>query len=247
LGWKLLNADLRIDLSSFSFSELLALILSIFSVGLSVAFYFKATDTSNRFYENSYKFTKEMSEILGRIEAGFGEKLRHLDEGYTGIRDKFDRLPPYGAATQAEVKKEEEEIRKKEEEQRALLEDLARRARLAEGEKETIFDKLAQKSEELDQARMELRHLHASSHPSLADSEKLRFLFRYLAKMIREATPPDAEPNSLLTSPRRIFAKLKDELSREAVRDLKRFDLLDEEGNLTREAVMRLGLEMKRI
>src|SRR6185436_4120877 len=62
---------------------LLSLVLSVFAMALSVAFYFRATDTSNTFYDNTYKFTREMSEVLGRIEAGFGERLRHLDEGYS--------------------------------------------------------------------------------------------------------------------------------------------------------------------
>lgn len=73
MAWKLLSAEFKIDLASFSFNDFLALVLALFSVALSVAFYFKANEASNQFYDNTYKFTKEMSEILGRIEAGFGD------------------------------------------------------------------------------------------------------------------------------------------------------------------------------
>ncbi|WP_138518300.1 hypothetical protein [Limnobacter alexandrii] len=247
-AWKLINSDIQIDMSEFSFSELLALLLSLFSVWLSVAFYFKAGDTSNQFYDNSYKFTKEMSEILGRIEAGFGERLRHLDEGYSGIRDRFDRLPHYSSATGAEVKREEEEIKKREDEQRALLENLATRAKLAEGEKQEIFAKLAEKNEELEQARLELRHLRLRNEDlSPSERELKRMLFRYVAEKIREGTPADAALGSPLVSVNSIFRRIQDGLSSEAIRDLKRFDLLDEEGNLTRDAVMRIRVEMKRI
>lgn len=247
-GWKLLNSELQIDLSNFSFSELLALILSLFSVALSVAFYFKASDTSNQFYDNSYKFTKEMSEILGRIEAGFGERLRHLDEGYSGIRDKFDRLPNYGGSINAEIKKEEEEVKKHEEEQLALLENLAKRAKLAEGEKQEIFGKLAEKTEELEQARLELRHLLQNSEElSSNEQEHRRSLLRYIATKIKENTPPGLDPRSVQASVGRVFRNIRGELVIDAIRDLKRFDFLDEDGNLTRDAIMRIRAEIKRL
>lgn len=248
VGWKLISSDIQIDLSKFSFSELLALLLSLFSVWLSVAFYFKASDTSNQFYDNSYKFTKEMSEILGRIEAGFGERLRHLDEGYSGIRDKFDRLPQYGTAISAEVKREEEEIKKREGEQRALLENLAKRAKLAEGEKEEIFAKLAEKNEELEQARLELRHLrHRSEDLSPIDRDLRRNLLRYVADRINDGIPPGIDSKSPLASIGQTFRRIKGDLHTDAIRDLQRFDLVDEQGNLTREAISRIRLEMKRI
>ncbi len=248
VGWKLVTAELKIDLAAFGFSDLLALILALFSVGLSIAFYFKATDTSNQFYDNTYRFTKEMSEMLGRIEAGFGEKLKHLDEGYSGIRERFDRMPAYAQVTNADVKKEEEEIRQKEHEQKALLEDLAKKAKLAEHEKKALFANLAQKSEELDQARMELRRMQNASHRSASDSAERHALLRYIALKLKEAMPVvGPEESSPPGSLRRTFEAIMPSLPREAIRDLLRFDLLDENEKLTRDAVMRLQIEFKRI
>ncbi len=93
LIWRVIFA--KIDLQGFSFNDLLSLLLAVFSVALSVAFYFKANETSNQFYDNTYKFTKDISELLGRIESGFGERLRHLDEGYTNMVERFEKLPSY--------------------------------------------------------------------------------------------------------------------------------------------------------
>ncbi|MHC1741518.1 MAG: hypothetical protein AB9873_00640 [Syntrophobacteraceae bacterium] len=84
--YKLVMSQSSLDLATFNFSDLLSLLLALFSVALSSAFYFKASDTSNEFYQNSYKFTKEVSEILGRIEERFGERLRHIDEGYSELK-----------------------------------------------------------------------------------------------------------------------------------------------------------------
>jgi len=69
--------DLTVD-----FPTLLSLLLALFSVGLAALFYFKATETSNTFYDNTNNFTKDIAQLLAKMESGFGEKLRNLDEGY---------------------------------------------------------------------------------------------------------------------------------------------------------------------
>lgn len=248
VGWKFLNAELKIDLATFSFNDFLALILALFSVALSVAFYFKATEASNQFYDNTYKFTKEMSEILGRIEAGFGERLRHLDEGYSGMRDRLDKLPYQQSATLADVKKEEEEIKRKEAEQKALIEDLAQKAKLAQHEKQALFSTLAQKSDELEQARAELRQMQESRRRTSEDSSHRRAVISYVAQKLRRMTPPDLAPEGLNSlRVQKLFNENRSELAEAALEDLKKLDLLDSEGRLSREGNMLLRIELKRI
>lgn len=248
VAWKLLNADVNLDLATFSFTDFLALVLALFSVALSVAFYFKATEASNQFYDNTYRFTKEMSEILGRIEAGFGERLRHLDEGYTGMRDRLDKLPPYGGATHSDVKKEEEEIRKRESEQKAVIEDLARKAKLADHEKQALFANLAQKSEELEQARIELRQMQESRTRMSEDTPPRRTVLRYVAAKIKREIPDEllSEPVTSLKA-RKLFNDVRPNLHEAALNDMKKLDLLDPDGELTRDAMMMLRIELKRI
>lgn len=247
VGWKLITAEFKIDIADFGFSDLLALILALFSVWLSIAFYFKATDASNQFYDNTYRFTKEMSEMLGRIEAGFGEKLKHLDEGYSGIREKFDRMPAYSQITNADVKKEEEEIRQKEQEQKALIEGLAEKAKLAEGEKKELFANLSLKSEELEQARMELRRLQRSTRSTQGNFPDRAMMTRYLINRLRNAEPEiffhGSEINSEIV--RNTFKKIAPTLPRAAVRDLQRVEILDEDGELTREGTARIQMNIK--
>jgi hypothetical protein len=247
VAWKLLNAELKIDLASFSFNDFLALVLALFSVALSVAFYFKANDASNQFYDNTYRFTKEMSEILGRIEAGFGERLRHLDEGYNGMRDRLDKLPYYGGPTVSDVKKEEEEIRRKEEEQRSVIEDLAKRAKLAEHEKQALFANLAKVSQELENARLELRQMQAGRHESAADAPQRRFILRYVAKMMAQRNP-ELSSRRLITGTqlRNLFDTIKSELADAALDDMRKLGLLDESGNPTEDTLMILRGEIRR-
>lgn len=164
IAYKIAISDLNFDFSKFEFSDLLSLILAIFSISLSVAFYFKATDTSNKFYDNTYKFTKEISEILGRIEAGFGERLRHLDEGYTGLREKFngnsveDKTEVIEAAKK-EIEEEKRKIEKEVEEKNEILSSLMKRAKLNDQEKEQIKSQLSDKEEEITNLNNELTFL----------------------------------------------------------------------------------------
>jgi len=135
ISWKIITTPLNIDLSDFNFSDFLSLQLALFAIILALIFYLKANETSNKFYDNTYKFTTDISILLGRIEAGFGERLRHLDEGYTGLVDRFDRIPIDVTKVKEQVVEEEEEIKEKEREYNQLIETLAERAKLQEDEK----------------------------------------------------------------------------------------------------------------
>ena len=85
VSYRLLTASF----ASFDFSQLISLIIALFSIALSAQFYFKATDTSNKFYDRTYRLTKDLFEILGRIEERFGEMLKHIHEDTSATRYEF--------------------------------------------------------------------------------------------------------------------------------------------------------------
>lgn len=247
--WKLINADVNISIKEFSFTDLLSMFVSFFAIALSVAFYFKATETSNRFYDNSYSFTKEISEILGRIEAGFGEKLKHIDEGYAGIRDRFDQLPFDANKAKEEIEAEKEEIEKKKKEQNDLLENLAKKAKLAEAEKEELFRKMATTSKELDSAKSDLRRLQRNmiKHESInADPEIKRRVMEYLVEKVGDEIPPGLDRPVNLRMIREIFENIKDDLHPEAIEDLDSTGIIDDEGRLTRRGLEGLGFRLRK-
>ncbi len=153
---KIWQSDFSSVFSGFDFSDLLSLFLAMFSIALAVLFYLKATDTSNVFYDNTYRFTKDVSEILGRVEAGFGERLRHLDDGFTGLKTAVEKIPYDRGEADKEIKEEEAQVKKVEEERNEMIEKLAERARLQEDEKTELFARLHASDEELSNARREL-------------------------------------------------------------------------------------------
>ncbi|MDC1285300.1 hypothetical protein N8Z33_01285 [Flavobacteriaceae bacterium] len=163
IAYKLAISNVSFDFSNFSFSDLLSMTLAIFAIALSVAFYFKATETSNKFYDNTFKFTKDISSILGRIEAGFGERLRHLDEGYTGLREKFDGNGVVDTEEIENTKKELEEekikLKKERTEKDEILSSIMKKAKLTQKEKEEVLGKLKHKEDEISNLSKELHFL----------------------------------------------------------------------------------------
>jgi len=245
--WKLISSEINISIKEFSFTDLLSMFVSFFAIALSVAFYFKATETSNRFYDNSYSFTKEISEILGRIEAGFGEKLKHIDEGYAGIRDRFDQLPFDANKAKEEIEVEKEEIEKKKKEQNDLLESLAKKAKLAETEKEDLFRKMEKTHKELDSAKSDLRRMQRNmmKHESINSDPKAKHrVMNYLVERVSDEIPPGLGPVSIGML-RRIFDNIKDDLDPTAIEDLDSTGRIDNEGQLTIRGARELEVRLK--
>lgn len=157
--YKLVITPFAFNIKDLPFSELLAFLLSLFAVALSAAFYFNASKTSNVFYDNTYKFTKDMGEILGRIEAGFGERLRNLDEGYGRMADQIGMLPFDEAKALDAIQEEEKAVAEKELEREKMFEALAIKADYSDHEKEELLNAFRQKDKELSDARTQVTYL----------------------------------------------------------------------------------------
>lgn len=189
VAWRIAWSNFSLDLSKFDFSDLLAMILALFAMGMSVAFYFKSTDSSNQFYDNIYNFTQKTAEILGRIEERFGERLKHLDEGYGRIQSQFDGASRNPGEIEKKVKetegKEEKEKEKLEETNKAmqqLLEKMAQRARLEEVEKEEFYAKLQELESEKDMAQQRIRDIEE-------DRNQMRHQLMMMEEGIMEGAP----------------------------------------------------------
>lgn len=139
---------------------LLSFLLAFFSIGLSVFFYFKANDSANLFYDNTYKFTKETSELLGRIEAGFGEKLTNIQRANTELSNKIDFPKIAEEEIQKQIIENKKELEIIKENNTKSINELLNKTNLVDTEKDRIKEELAiqsRKTEELEQENMILR------------------------------------------------------------------------------------------
>ncbi len=150
-NYKFAFADLR-------FSDLLSLTMAIFAIFLSIAFYFKASETSNTFYNNTYHFTRHVSELLGRIESGFKEKLIHIDQGQSDLRARVDKIPAYAnpESTRKEISEGEQKLKTELAERDELIRQLVEKSALQGKEKDAFVSQLNEKQHAIDDMRKEI-------------------------------------------------------------------------------------------
>ncbi|MEN5198196.1 hypothetical protein ABE525_03140 [Pseudomonas wadenswilerensis] len=166
---RLAFAKTTIDLSGFNFTDLLSLLLALAAVALSAAFYFKADESARSFYNNTYHFTKEVSEILGRIEAGFGKQLEHINQSYVGLNDKIDRMPFDPAFIREQEAAKVSEIQEQEAERDNIIQDLMRRAQMDGAEKAELQEKLDSLSNELEYSKSQLTYFRSLEPDNVDD------------------------------------------------------------------------------
>lgn len=192
LAYRLAVSKVTIDLSGFAFTDLLSLILAISAIVLSAAFYFKADESSKNFYNNSYEFTKNISELLGRIEERFGAQLVSINKGYDELNNKFNVSPLDFNKVKEDQEKEKEVIRKNEVEYQAIIDSLMEKAKMDDAQKDQMSAHMSQLKAEADHAKSELAKHTASlgnevfNPLSLSDT-----LFSYFSEYVRKYFDPN--------------------------------------------------------
>jgi len=207
ISFRLAFSSTNIDLSGFNFTDLLSLILAVSAIALSAAFYFKADESSRSFYNNTYHFTKEVSEILGRIEAGFGQQLAHINEGYAGLSQKLDGMPFDQKFLREQEEAKKAEIQEQEAARDNIIDDLMRRAQVHGKEKDELNSKLAALQKELELSREKLRYYRSQDHENSGD---FGFSENYLDSLARKISSYSRKNSSRMTEAgvRRAFRSL---------------------------------------
>ncbi|WP_288592931.1 hypothetical protein [uncultured Victivallis sp.] len=248
ITWRISNAN--IDISNFkdcNFNDLLSLILALFAILISVLFYFKSTESSNKFYSDTYRFTKDISESIGRIDERFGEKM-------TSLYDNFKRLDSYLHNQPSKVEKEiktveateqkaTESKEKSEQEYQEIINNLITRTKIDGEEKDKLLRELQRIQQERDEAieamslaQHKLKRLQArkqkdyipfnsSNYEDINNQIKEFFMRTSFSHQIEELGFPMAKA---------FFHKIKnDHLPSSLLDDMQRLDYLDSEGELT--------------
>ncbi|MGP9492587.1 hypothetical protein [Psychrobacter sp. AOP7-B1-24] len=259
VSYKIAIADINLDFSNFNFSftDLLSLILAIFAISMSVAFYFKATDTSNKFYDNTFKFTKDISEILGRIEAGFGARLKNLDEGYSGLRDRFENGSSNSEeldSNKIELEKEKEKLKQEVSEKDDILSDLMSKAELNENERTEVLNSLKSKEKEISNLSNQLQFLKREINNSERSIENhllhkapptIKSLIINI--MMSSGVPIDKIIDAPVSWLQKKIILDKNKYSRFIFEDLFKYGVIDEEGVFTKEGLHYIKSIVKRM
>ena len=229
---------------TFDFPTLLSLLLAFFSVGLAAMFYFKATESSNTFYDNTYKFTRDIAQLLTKIESGFGERLKHLDEGYASMRDHIQKMPTNPKVNEAKkrIEKEEEHLDKTVEERNAIINSFLDKTQIQDEEKQQFIEALKEKEEDLQSAHEEIsklkrkvlkeriRQKRSHSEGLLSDPPFRGYVNEHIVEKIGGERVKTMPPNII----RRRLESIKPELSKSFTSDLIENRIFDEDMDLTR-------------
>lgn len=213
------------------FPTLLSLLLALFSVALAALFYFKATDTSNAFYDNTYKFTGEISQLLAKIESGFGERLKHLDEGYSSLRTSFEGGGPNGTSkeeieeTKKELQEEKAELQRVMEDRNRMVRDLIEKSHLQHQEKKQVTTQLEEKEEALAQAQADVEKLNRRLTVERLHRQRDRFrdengMDSYTRDKLIPKIGLERLRHASPASVRRLFDRTVDDLPPDYIRDL---------------------------
>lgn len=219
---------------TIDFPTLLSLLLALFSVGLAALFYFKATETSNTFYDNTYNFTKDIAQLLVKMESGFGERLKSLDEGYSSMRDYIQHSSEKPnddvEKTKKKIESEKDEMEKVVFERNQIIQNLLEKSTLEAEEKEEMEKTLQEKDRELADAQVELSRMNKrlfaermarkkASHTGIGDidSGMAQFTKRKVIDKIGVNRVLRSSKDSVL----RAFQRLEDELPLVYFKDLK--------------------------
>ena len=152
---------------SFTMETLLTVLLSFFSIILSIMFFIQSEKSSSSYYMKSYEIMKDVSVLLGKIEAGFGEKL-------TEIKTNIDKMEHKTAQIQTKLEqgeKEEEEIKNKLKTEKSDKE----REKLVDDFQEKIQEnaKLKRQLERMRQVRTQMMEENSLMREKIMSQEQL--------------------------------------------------------------------------
>lgn len=241
---KILLSDFDFSQLQFGFTDLLSIILALFAVWISVNFYHKNNETSNRFYNNTYTFTKDISETLGRIEERFGEKLESLKEENKSLSSRVDRYYSGGGANAIDKEKDEKKekeiqarLEKELLEKNTLLDQFAKKYKIAEQDKNQFIEMLNSKTEEVRKLEKKL---------SLFENSPLKIDENYNVPMriisyIRRRFSRDEELRHIFCVPdilgdddiRINFREISKRYNPSFLMDLEKYELINENRILT--------------
>lgn len=166
---KLFSGEIRFSVDA---PTLLSILLALFSVALSALFYFKATESSSMFYDNTYKYTTDIAQLLVKMESSFGEKLKVLETGYADIK-VYLRTPANISSeleeATAQIKIEKEALEKAVQEKDKMIKNVLENSSIEQAQKDQFYKELEQKNIVIRQLTEEMTRLN-----ELKDSELAR-------------------------------------------------------------------------
>ncbi|HIF9278983.1 TPA: hypothetical protein ACX6QU_002681 [Photobacterium damselae] len=174
---KIIQSNITLNFSELSATDIVALLLAVFSVGLSAAFYFAASRSSERFYDNMHKFTKDTSVILGELK----EQVKSVDKGQQEVKARVERYGSNGTQVKSdELESKEKQVVSAREDMHQFITGLFESLKIDQNEKDKLKEELKIKEKLLSEQLSELSEIKAS-----VTEEKLGKVKRHLIMLVK--------------------------------------------------------------
>lgn len=191
------NTSISFGTKELTASEIISILLAFFAILLSAAFYYMSTQQSNLFYHNIHQFTKDTSEILGRLD----EQVKNIGGKQTELKDTFEKNYTYNKQNGISQQKEEKinkdleekeiDIKKKERNFNQKVDELIEKIE-SEEEKEKLKAELTAERDEIKKLKSEMEEksnlLHLMSKVKL---NTRRLMARFDTNEIDSYSPTD--------------------------------------------------------
>lgn len=200
-SYSFISGDIGISFGTkaLTASEIISILLAFFAILLSAAFYYMSTQQSNLFYHNVHQFTKDTSEILGRLD----EQVKNIGGKQTELKDTFEKNYTYNNQNGVSKKKEEklnEELERKEE-------DLKEKENNINQKIDSLIEKLESEEEkeklrtELEEERTEIKKLKAEMDQKSNLLHVIHRVKRHTQKLMMQMDPSELKRglSSILT------------------------------------------------
>lgn len=237
VSYRIATATFPVDIfENYDFNDLLSLVLALFAIFISILFYFKSTESSNKFYSDTYNFTKNISEVIGRIDERFGERLRHLDESYEKIEKRvFNAYIKEDQKEKIQEQKEDADKKLKEAniKYEQQIDELLKRLKIGESDKHSLRTELSKYKSmteeaaiEVDQLRRKIKEMDLDTSAFLRRNRNVITALKLWAPVLFEKAN-----NSLFYE--KCWEQCREQLPPGLINDMKSIGFIDEKGELT--------------
>jgi len=224
---------------------MLSLLLALFAILLSAMFYFKATESSNHFYDNTYKFTKELSELVGKLDVAVNKELQNVSKGYERLYEKVNgsNSSEHEKVSTEKIEIEKEKLNKLNNEKDKLIRELTQKAQMQKAELNKFVKELEDKNNKISLLSQNINELNFIrndiSHSNLGlDNRVLEGFENYIKRYVFGEIYDPIGFSELSQSSKRIFLRrFKDKLNKEFLEDMIRMNFLNDNLILSNEGI----------
>lgn len=183
---------------SFTMETLLTVLLSFFSIGLSIMFYIQSEKSSSSYYTKSYDIMKEVSVALGKIETGFGEKL-------SGLKEDIGKLEHRREEVRIQLDESEKETEK-------IRQQIITETKLSPQEKEKLINELQEKTQENIELRNRLDNMEEMRRREIARNRLMQRRLQYQENRINGLMKNKMVRNYIVNSAKSLFDEENNDL-----------------------------------